>query len=200
MHRSAPIERLVASLKRLPGIGEKSATRLAFHLLGATDESVRELAEAIARLKQDVVLCELCFDLTDRSPCEICRDERRDRTLLCVVEEPADLAAIERSGRFRGRYHVLGGAISPIDGIGPEELRIKELMARLTDGTVTELILATDPNLEGEATAAFLARLVKGMGLRVTRPASGLPVGGDLEYADEVTLGRAFEGRRLLDV
>src|SRR5207247_2952003 len=151
MHRSAPIERLVAGLKRLPGIGEKSATRLAFHLLGATDESVRELAEAIARLKQDVVLCELCFDLTDRSPCEICRDERRDRTLLCVVEEPADLAAIERSGRFRGRYHVLGGACAPIDGVGPVELRIAELEARVKGGEIEEVGCAHHPNAGGGA-------------------------------------------------
>src|SRR5262245_27620934 len=146
MRRSAPIDRLVASLKRLPGIGEKSATRLAFHLLGASDESVRELAESIARLKQDVVLCELCFDLTDRSPCEICRDEKRDRTLLCVVEEPADLAAIERSGRFRGCYHVLGGAFAPIDGVGPDELRIAELEARGKGGEIEEVVLATNPN------------------------------------------------------
>ncbi|TMA29808.1 MAG: recombination protein RecR [Deltaproteobacteria bacterium] len=198
MHRSAPIERLVASLKRLPGIGEKSATRLAFHLLGATDESVRELAEAIARLKQDVVLCELCFDLTDRSPCEICRDERRDRTLLCVVEEPADLAAIERSGRFRGRYHVLGGAFAPIDGVGPDELRIAELEARVKGGEIEEVVLATNPNAEGDATAHFLIDALRPTGVRLSRIAFGMPLGGDLEYADHVTVGMSVENRRTL--
>ena len=198
MHRSAPIERLVASLKRLPGIGEKSATRLAFHLLGATDESVRELAEAIARLKQDVVLCELCFDLTDRSPCEICRDERRDRTLLCVVEEPADLAAIERSGRFRGRYHVLGGAFAPIDGVGPDELRIAELEARVAGGEIAEVVLATNPNAEGDATAHFLIDALRPTGVRLSRIAFGMPLGGDLEYADHVTVGMSVENRRTL--
>jgi len=198
MHRSAPIERLVASLKRLPGIGEKSATRLAFHLLGATDESVRELAEAIARLKQDVVLCELCFDLTDRSPCEICRDERRDRTLLCVVEEPADLAAIERSGRFRGRYHVLGGAFAPIDGVGPDELRIAELEARVKGGEIEEVVLATNPNAEGDATAHFLIDALRPTGVRLSRIAFGMPLGGDLEYADHVTVGMSVENRRAL--
>jgi recombination protein RecR len=198
VRRSAPIERLVASLKRLPGIGEKSATRLAFHLLGATDESVRELAEAIARLKQDVVLCELCFDLTDRSPCEICRDERRDRTLLCVVEEPADLAAIERSGRFRGRYHVLGGAFAPIDGVGPDELRIAELEARVKGGEIEEVVLATNPNAEGDATAHFLIDALRPTGVRLSRIAFGMPLGGDLEYADHVTVGMSVENRRTL--
>ena len=198
MRRSAPIERLVASLKRLPGIGEKSATRLVFHLLGATDESVRELAESIARLKQDIVLCELCFDLTDRSPCEICRDERRDRTLLCVVEEPADLAAIERSGRFRGRYHVLGGAFAPIDGVGPDELRIAELEARVASGEIEEVVLATNPNAEGDATAHFLIEALRPTGVRLSRIAFGMPLGGDLEYADHVTVGMSVENRRTL--
>jgi len=198
MRRSAPIDRLVASLKRLPGIGEKSATRLAFHLLGATDESVHELAEAIARLKQDVVLCELCYDLTDRSPCEICRDERRDRTLLCVVEEPADLAAIERSGRFRGRYHVLGGAFAPIDGVGPDELRIAELEARVKSGGIEEVVLATNPNAEGDATAHFLIDALRPTGVRLSRIAFGMPLGGDLEYADHVTVGMSMENRRTL--
>jgi recombination protein RecR len=198
MRRSAPIDRVVASLKRLPGIGEKSAARLAFHLLGATEESVRELAEAIARLKQDVVLCELCFDLTDRSPCEICRDERRDRSLLCVVEEPADLAAIERSGRFRGRYHVLGGAFAPIDGIGPEELRIAELEARVASGEIAEVVLATNPNAEGDATAHFLIDALRPTGVRLSRIAFGMPLGGDLEYADHVTVGMSVENRRTL--
>ena len=198
MRRSAPIDRLVASLKRLPGIGEKSATRLAFHLLGASDESVRELADSIARLKQDVVLCELCFDLTDRSPCEICRDEKRDHTLLCVVEEPADLAAIERSGRFRGRYHVLGGAFAPIDGVGPDELRIAELEARVLGGGIEEVVLATNPNAEGDATAHFLIDALRPTGVRLSRIAFGMPLGGDLEYADHVTVGMSVENRRTL--
>jgi recombination protein RecR len=198
MRGSAPIDRLVASLKRLPGIGEKSATRLAFHLLGASEASVRELAEAIVRLKQDIVLCELCFDLTDRSPCEICRDERRDRTLLCVVEEPADLAAIERSGRFRGRYHVLGGAFAPIDGVGPDELRIAELEERVRKGEIEEVVLATNPNAEGDATAHFLIEALRPTGVRLSRIAFGMPLGGDLEYADHVTVGMSVENRRLL--
>jgi recombination protein RecR len=198
MRRSAPIDRLVASLKRLPGIGEKSATRLAFHLLGASEESVRELAESIARLKQDVVLCEVCFDLTDRSPCEICRDEKRDKTLLCVVEEPADLAAIERSGRFRGRYHVLGGAFAPIDGVGPDELRIAELEARVSGGEIEEVVLATNPNAEGDATAHFLIDALRPTGVRLSRIAFGMPLGGDLEYADHVTVGMSVENRRTL--
>ena len=198
MRRSAAIDRLVTSLKRLPGIGEKSATRLAFHLLGASDENVGELADAIARLKQDVVLCELCFDLTDRSPCEICRDERRDRKLLCVVEEPADLAAIERSGRFRGRYHVLGGAFAPIDGVGPDELRIAELEARVKTGEIEEVVLATNPNAEGDATAHFLIDALRPTGVRLSRIAFGMPLGGDLEYADHVTVGMSVENRRTL--
>ena len=198
MRRSAAIDRLVASLKRLPGIGEKSATRLAFHLLGASEENVRELADSIARLKQDVVLCELCFDLTDRSPCEICRDEKRDSTLLCVVEEPADLAAIERSGRFRGRYHVLGGAFAPIDGVGPDELRIAELEARVKGGEIEEVVLATNPNAEGDATAHFLIDALRPTGVRLSRIAFGMPLGGDLEYADHVTVGMSVENRRPL--
>jgi len=198
VRRSVPIDRLVASLKRLPGIGEKSATRLAFHLLGASDESVRELADSIAKLKQDVVLCETCFDLTDRSPCEICRDEKRDPTLLCVVEEPADLAAIERSGRFRGRYHVLGGAFAPIDGVGPDELRIAELEARVASGEIEEVLLATNPNAEGDATAHFLIDALRPTGVRLSRIAFGMPLGGDLEYADHVTVGLSVENRRTL--
>jgi len=198
MRRSAAIDRLVTSLKRLPGIGEKSATRLAFHLLGASDENVNELADAVARLKQDVVLCELCYDLTDRSPCEICRDERRDRKLLCVVEEPADLAAIERSGRFRGRYHVLGGAFAPIDGVGPDELRIAELEARVKSGDIEEVVLATNPNAEGDATAHFLIDALRPTGVRLSRIAFGMPLGGDLEYADHVTVGMSVENRRTL--
>jgi recombination protein RecR len=191
---------LIEELGRLPGIGPKSAQRIAFHLLAADPADVRRLVSAIATLKEKVRFCEVCGNVTEEQRCRICRDPRRDPTVLCVVEEAKDVVAIERTREFRGRYHVLGGAISPIDGIGPDDLRVRELMARLADGEVTELILATDPNLEGEATATYLARLVKSMGLKVTRPASGLPVGGDLEYADEITLGRAFEGRRLLDV
>jgi recombination protein RecR len=198
MRSAPPIDRLVACLKRLPGIGEKSATRLAFHLLGAPETSVRELAEAIGRLQQDIVLCELCFDLTDHSPCEICRDERRDPTLLCVVEEPADLAAIERSGRFRGRYHVLGGAFAPIDGVGPDELRIAELEARVGAGGIEEVLLATNPNAEGDATAHYLIERLRPTGVRLSRIAFGMPLGGDLEYADHVTVGMSVENRRTL--
>ena len=194
------VQDLIDELGRLPGVGPKSAQRIAFHLLAAEAVDVERLAATLVRVKNEVKFCSICGNVAEADVCRICSDVRRDLSVICVVEEPKDVVAIERTREFRGRYHVLGGAISPIDGVGPEELRIRELMARLTDGTVTELILATDPNLEGEATAAFLARLVKPMGLRVTRPASGLPVGGDLEYADEVTLGRAFEGRRLLDV
>jgi recombination protein RecR len=161
---------------------------------------VRRLAAALVEVTEKIRFCRVCGNVAEEEECRICRDPRRDPSLICVVEEPKDVAAIEKIREFRGRYHVLGGAISPIDGVGPDDLRIQELMARLSDGSVSELILATDPNLEGEATATYLARLLKPLGLRVTRPASGLPVGGDLEYADEVTLGRAFEGRRLLDV
>ena len=192
----APIERLVAALKRLPGIGEKSATRLAFFLLGAPDSVVRELAEAIDRLKHEIVLCEVCFDLTDVSPCSICRDEARDASVVCVVEEPADLVAIERSRSFRGRYHVLGGTLSPIDGVGPEELRIRELEARLRPGEVVEVILATNPNAEGDATAHYISDRLKDSDVKLTRIAYGMPLGGDLEYADHVTVGRSMENRR----
>jgi recombination protein RecR len=194
------IQNLIDELGQLPGVGPKGAQRIAFHLLAADPADVRRLAATLLEVKDRVRFCRSCGNVAEEDECRICRDTRRDPALICVVEEPKDVVAIERTREFRGRYHVLGGAISPIDGIGPDNLRIKELMTRLADGTVTELILATDPNLEGEATATYLARLVKPMGLRVTRPASGLPVGGDLEYADEVTLGRAFEGRRLLDV
>ena len=194
------IQNLIDELGQLPGVGPKGAQRIAFHLLAADPAGVRRLAAALLEVKDRVRFCRSCGNVAEEEECRICRDTRRDLAVICVVEEPKDVVAIERTREFRGRYHVLGGAISPIDGIGPDDLRIKELMTRLADGTVTELILATDPNLEGEATATYLARLVKPMGMRVTRPASGLPVGGDLEYADEVTLGRAFEGRRLLDV
>jgi recombination protein RecR len=193
------IQDLIDELGRLPGIGPKSAQRLAFHLLAADPADVRRLVGAIAHVKETVRFCRVCGNVAEQDECRVCRDPRRDGSVLCVVEEPKDVVAIERTRQFRGRYHVLGGAISPIDGIGPERLRVRELLTRLADGTVAELILATDPNLEGEATATYLARLVRDLGLRVTRLASGLPVGGDLEYADEVTLGRAFEGRRLID-
>jgi recombination protein RecR len=194
------IQSLIDELGRLPGVGPKGAQRIAFYLLAADPADVRRLASVLVEVIERVRFCRTCGNVAEEEQCRICRDPRRDQSVICVVEEPKDVAAIEKIREFRGRYHVLGGAISPIDGIGPEDLRTRELMARLSDGGVTELILATDPNLEGEATATYLARLVKPLGIRVTRPASGLPVGGDLEYADEVTLGRAFEGRRLLDV
>ena len=194
------VQDLIDELGRLPGVGPKSAQRIAFHLLAADPEDVRRLASALVEVTEKVRFCRTCGNVAEEEECRICRDPRREVSVICVVEEPKDVAAVEKMREYHGRYHVLGGAISPIEGVGPEDLRIKELMARLADGTVTELILATDPNLEGEATATYLARLVKPMGIRVTRPASGLPVGGDLEYADEITLGRAFEGRRLLDV
>ena len=191
----APIERLVNALKRLPGIGEKSATRLAFHLLGAPEAAVRELSEALDRLKREIVLCETCFDLTDQSPCAICRDDRRDASVICVVEEPADLVAIERSRAFRGRYHVLGGTLAPIDGVGPDDLRIAELEARLRSGEVGEVILATNPNAEGDATAHHISTRLAGTGVKFSRIACGMPLGGDLEYADHVTIGRSMENR-----
>ena len=194
------VQNLIDELARLPGVGPKGAQRIAFYLLGADPSDVRRLAAVLVEVTERVRFCRVCGNVAEDEECRICRDPRRDLSVICVVEEPKDVAAVEKIREYRGRYHVLGGAISPIDGIGPEDLRTRELMARLSDGSVTELILATDPNLEGEATATYLARLVKPLGLRVTRPASGLPVGGDLEYADEVTLGRAFEGRRLLDV
>ena len=193
------VQDLIDELGRLPGVGPKGAQRIAFHLLAADQADVRRLADALIQVTERVRFCKTCGNVAEAEECRICRDARRDPTVICVVEEPKDVAAVEKIREFRGRYHVLGGAISPIDGIGPDDLRIRELMARLADGTVTELILATDPNLEGEATATYLARLVKPLGITVTRPASGLPVGGDLEYADEVTLGRAFAGRHVLD-
>ena len=194
------VQDLIDELGRLPGIGPKSAQRIAFHLLAAEPADVGRLAAALQRVKDEVKFCTTCGNVAEAEQCRICLDPRRDETVICVVEEPKDVVAIERTREFRGRYHVLGGAISPIEGIGPDDLRVRELLQRLQDGAITELILATDPNLEGEATATYLARLIKPMDLRVTRLASGLPVGGDLEYADEVTLGRAFSGRRLLDV
>jgi recombination protein RecR len=190
------IARLLEELERLPGIGPKSAQRLAFHILRGDDEAASRLAESILEVKRTIRFCERCFNFAEGDLCAVCADSRRDVTAICVVEEPRDVVAIERTGEFHGTYHVLGGAISPIDGIGPEQLRVRELIGRLEDETVTEVVIATNPNVEGETTALYLARLIKPLGIRVTRIASGLPVGGDLEYADEVTLGRALECRR----
>jgi recombination protein RecR len=189
---------LIDELGRLPGIGPKSAQRLAFHLLQSDPADVIRLATAMQRVKELVRFCGTCYNVAESEQCRICRDPRRTDDIICVVEEPKDVVAVEKTGEFRGRYHVLGGAINPLEGIGPDALRVRELMSRLADGSVKELILATDPNTEGEATATYIALLVKPMGIAVTRLASGLPVGGDLEYADEITLGRAFEGRRAL--
>src|SRR5213595_2547716 len=193
------VQDLIDELGRLPGIGPKSAQRIAFHLLATESVDVERLAETLVRVKREVKFCTICGNVAEADVCRICGDARRDQSVICVVEEPKDVVAVERTREFRGRYHVLGGAISPIDGVGPDDLRIRELLGRLQNGEVTELIIATDPNLEGEATATYLARLLKPMGLTITRLASGLPVGGDLEYADEVTLGRAFSGRRRIE-
>lgn len=190
------LERLIELLSRMPGIGEKSAARLAFHVLRGDAEYAAALADAIRRVREDTRYCSRCFALTEADPCPLCEDPRRDDSMLCVVEEPSDLLAIERSHGFAGRYHVLHGAISPLDGRGPEQLRIKELIGRISDGTVQELVVATNPTVEGEATAVYLARLVKPLGVRVSRIAQGISVGGSLEYADQVTVGRAIEGRR----
>jgi len=194
------IQDLIDELGRLPGVGPKSAQRIAFYLVQSEPADIRRLVAALTEVSEKVRFCTACGNVAEDELCRICRDPRREPSVLCVVEEPKDVVAIEKTREFRGRYHVLGGAISPIEGIGPDDLRVRELVSRLAGGEVTEIILATDPNLEGEATATYLARLLKPMGVTVTRLASGLPVGGDLEYADEVTLGRAFEGRRLLDV
>ncbi|MFC4428968.1 MULTISPECIES: recombination mediator RecR [Citricoccus] len=190
------VQDLIDELGRLPGIGPKSAQRIAFHVLEADAEDMMRLADAIRTVKDKVKHCSICFNVSEQETCSICRDERRDRAQICVVEESKDVMAIERTRTFRGRYHVLGGSINPIAGIGPDQLHIRELLTRLQNAEIEEVILATDPNLEGEATATYLARMLGSTGLKVTRLASGLPVGGDLEYADEVTLGRAFEGRR----
>ncbi len=190
------VQDLIDEFAKLPGVGPKGATRIAFYLLNSDNSDVDRLAEVLREVKEKVRFCKDCYNVAQNELCRICSDNRRDQASICVVEEPKDVLAVERTREFRGRYHVLGGAISPIDGIGPDDLRIKELMTRLSDGNITEIILATDPNLEGEATATYLARLISPLGLKVTRLASGLPVGGDLEYADEITLGRAFEGRR----
>jgi recombination protein RecR len=191
-----PVQDLIDELGRLPGVGPKSAQRIAFHLLKVEPADAERLARAIHEVKAKVHFCKVCFNVAEGELCRICRDPRRDPSLVCVVEEPRDLVAIERTQEFKGRYHVLGGAISPIEGIGPDDLRIRELLRRLESEGVREVILATNPNIEGEATAMYLARLLTPLGVRVTRIASGLPVGGDLEYADEITLGRAFAGRR----
>jgi recombination protein RecR len=193
------VQDLIDELGRLPGVGPKSAQRIAFFVLQSDPEDVARLATALTEVKRRVRFCETCGNIAEEQLCKICRDPRRSPAAICVVEEPKDVVAIERTREFRGRYHVLGGAINPIEGIGPDALRIRELMMRLADGQITEVIIATDPNVEGEATATYLARTLKPLGLRISRLASGLPVGGDLEYADEVTLGRAFEGRRLID-
>lgn len=192
------VQDLIDELGRLPGVGPKSAQRIAFHLLATDDHEVRRLVDALVEVKRRVQFCELCGNVAEAERCRICADPRRADEVICVVEEPKDVVAIERTREFRGRYHVLGGAINPIDNVGPDDLRIKELMTRLADGTVQEVIIATDPNVEGEATATYLSRLIGSMEITVSRLASGLPVGGDLEYADEVTLGRAFEGRRVV--
>jgi len=194
------VQDLIDELGRLPGVGPKGAQRIAFHLLQADSVDVKRLITALVEVKEKVRFCTICGNVAEAEQCRICLDPRRDLTCICVVEEPKDVVAVERTREFRGRYHILGGAISPIEGVGPDDLRIKELVTRLGDGDIDEVIIATDPNLEGEATATYLARLLRPIGLKVTRLASGLPVGGDLEYADEVTLGRAFEGRRLIDV
>jgi recombination protein RecR len=193
------VQAVIDELGRLPGVGPKSAQRLAFHLMKLSVEDTTRLTVAIDEMKARVRFCDRCFNIAEAELCSVCADDRRDGSILCVVEEPRDIVAVERTGEFGGRYHVLGGAISPIEGIGPDQLRVRELLARLDPEGVTEVILATNPNIEGEATAMYLARLMGPLGLVVTKIASGLPVGGDLEYADELTLGRALEGRRRLD-
>ena len=190
------VQELIDELGRLPGVGPKSAQRIAFYLLQAEDDQAKRLAQVLNEVKDRVKFCEICGNVTEEPQCNICRDVRRNRSTICVVEESKDVQAIERTREFRGLYHVLGGAISPIEGIGPDQLRIKELMGRLANTEIIEVIIATDPNLEGEATATYLTRMLSPLGIVISRLASGLPVGGDLEYADEVTLGRAFEGRR----
>jgi recombination protein RecR len=191
-----PVARLIEALQKLPGIGPKTAQRLTFFLLKRPAGEVIELAESLSQLKSRIAHCSICFNVTEEDPCRICGDPGRDPGALCVVEEPNDLLAIERTGEFRGRYHVLLGALSPLDGIGPEDLKVRELLTRLERGPTAEIILATNPSVEGEATAIYLAKLLRPMGMRITRIARGLPVGGDLEYADEVTLSKALEGRK----
>jgi len=196
---AGPVQDLIDELGRLPGVGPKSAQRIAFHLLKLPKEDAVRLATTITVAKERVSFCQTCFNISEGDRCGICTDDRRDSSVVCVVEEPRDIVAVEKTGEFKGRYHVLQGAISPIEGIGPDQLRVKELLARLEPEGIEEVILCTNPNIEGEATAMYLGRLMKPLGLKVTRIASGLPVGGDLEYADELTLGRAIEGRRDVD-
>ncbi len=196
---SGPLQTLIDELGRLPGIGPKSAQRITFHLLKVAPEDALRLSDAIVAVKERITLCTRCFNVAEGGLCAVCLDDRRDKTKVCVVEDPRDIASVEKTGEFSGRYHVLQGALNPIEGIGPEQLRVRELLSRVEDERITEVILCTNPNLEGETTAMYLARLLKPMGLTVTRIASGLPVGGDLEYADELTLGRALEGRRVVD-
>lgn len=193
-----PVQRLIDELSRLPGIGRKSAQRLAFHLLNVEETDARRLAEAIVELREKTAFCERCFNVTSGRECSICLDQRRDRSVVCVVERPQDIAVVERTREFEGRYHVLGGSLSPIDGVGPDRLRIRELRQRIAEESITELIVATNPTMEGDTTAMYLAKEMKPLGVTVTRPASGLPVGGDMDYADEITLGRALTGRRRL--
>jgi recombination protein RecR len=198
MHYAKPLARLVGELEKLPGIGPKSAQRLAFYLLRIPDDEARQLAESIIEVKERIGACRVCFNFTDQPVCEVCRNDRRDRSVLCVVAEPRDLLAMERTNEFTGGYHVLGGVISPMEGIGPEMLRVRELIERLQDGAVREVILATNPTVEGDTTAMYLARLIKPFGVKVTKIAFGLPVGGDMDYADQATLIQALEGRREL--
>ncbi|AMX84928.1 MULTISPECIES: recombination mediator RecR [Geobacillus] len=198
MHYPEPISKLIDSFMKLPGIGPKTAARLAFHVLAMKEDTVLEFAKALVDVKRHIHYCTICGHITDTDPCYICKDERRDRTMICVVQDPKDVIAMEKMKEYNGLYHVLHGAISPMEGIGPEDIKIAELLARLQDETIQEVILATDPNIEGEATAMYLSRLLKPTGIKVTRIAHGLPVGGDLEYADEVTLSKALEGRREL--
>jgi recombination protein RecR len=193
------VQKLIDELGRLPGVGPKSAQRIAFHLLKLPKEDAVRLADAIVEAKDRVTFCQRCFNVTEGTQCDICLDGRRDSTILCVVEEPRDVVAVEKTSEFRGRYHVLQGAVNPLEGVGPDQLRVRELLARLEPEGIVEVILCTNPNIEGEATAMYLARLLRPLGVKTTRIASGLPVGGDLEYADELTLGRALEGRRTLD-
>ncbi|MED3746706.1 recombination mediator RecR [Geobacillus stearothermophilus] len=198
MHYPEPLSKLIDSFMKLPGIGPKTAARLAFHVLAMKEDVVLEFAKALVDVKRHIHYCTICGHITDADPCYICKDERRDRTTICVVQDPKDVIAMERMKEYNGLYHVLHGAISPMESIGPEDIKIAELLARLQDETIQEVILATDPNIEGEATAMYISRLLKPTGIKVTRIAHGLPVGGDLEYADEVTLSKALEGRREL--
>ena len=194
-----PVQDLIDELGRLPGVGPKSAQRIAFHILKLPEQDATRLAHAITEVKRRIRFCDTCFNISESEECELCGDSRRDASIICVVEEPKDIVAVEKTQEFRGRYHVLQGAINPIEGIGPDQLRVRELLERIKGDEVQEIILCTNPNIEGEATAMYLARLLEPVGVKVTRIASGLPVGGDLEYADELTLGRALEGRRSVD-